>query len=145
MFTCLLQLVGGDDWFASALAPASGGGTQPGLGALANQIALELAQRAEHVEDEPPARRGGVDGFRQRTKADASRFQRAYRFDQVRHGAPKPVQPPDCQHVAVAQVGQRISQTGAVSLGPGSRVLENALAACFAQRIRLQSGVLFRR
>jgi hypothetical protein len=91
------------------------------------------------------ARRGGVDGFRQRPGADASRSQRAYRFDQVRHGTPKPIQPPDGQHFAVAQVGQRISKAGAVGFGPGSRVLENALAVCLAQRIRLQSGVLFRR
>ncbi len=76
-----LQLVGGDNRLSPALPPTSGGGSQPGLGALADQVALELAQRAEHVEDEPPAWRGGVDGFRQRTEADASRFQRAYRFD----------------------------------------------------------------
>ena len=76
-----LQLVGGDNRLSPALPPTSGGGSQPGLGALADQVALELAQRAEHVEDEPPAWRGGVDGFRQRTEADATRFQRAYRFD----------------------------------------------------------------
>ncbi len=52
--------------------------------------------------------------------------------NKVRHRAPEPIQPPDGQHVAVAQVGQRIRQAGAVGLGPGSRVLENALAACLA-------------
>ncbi len=47
-----LQLVGGDNRLSPALPPTSGGGSQPGLGALADQVALELAQRAEHVEDE---------------------------------------------------------------------------------------------
>ncbi len=28
-----------------------------------DQVALELAQCSENVEDEPAARRGGVDGF----------------------------------------------------------------------------------
>ena len=51
-------------------------GAQPGRGALADQVALELAQRAEHVEDEPSARRSGVDAFGQRPETDATRFQR---------------------------------------------------------------------
>ena len=66
-----LQLVGSDNRLASAFAPACGGSGQPGLGALADQVALELAQRTEHMEDEPPARRGGVDVFSQRAEADA--------------------------------------------------------------------------
>ena len=50
-----LQFLGGDDRLASALSTACGGSGQPGFGALTDQIALELAQRAEHMEDEPPA------------------------------------------------------------------------------------------
>ena len=51
-----LQLVGGDNRLSPALPPACGGSGQPGLGALADQVALELAQCAEDVEDEPSAR-----------------------------------------------------------------------------------------
>jgi len=36
--------------------------------------------------------------------------------------------------VAVAQVGHRVSQAGALGLGSGSRVLENALAARLGKR-----------
>lgn len=140
-----LQLVGSDNRLASAFAPACGGSGQPGLGALADQVALELAQRTEHMEDEPSARRGGVDVFSQRAEADAPCFQLADRLNQVRQGAAKPIQPPDDQHIAIAQISQRIGQAGPVCLGPGCRVLENPFAACIAQRIRLQGGVLFRR
>jgi hypothetical protein len=50
-----LQLLGGDHWLASTLAPACSGRRQSGLGALADQVTLELAQRTEHMEDEPSA------------------------------------------------------------------------------------------
>ena len=81
-----LQLVGGDDRLAPTLSPARGGSAQPGPGALADQVALELAQRAEHVENESSARRGGVDVFGQRPETDATRFQRTDGFDQVCQG-----------------------------------------------------------
>ncbi|EGD20152.1 hypothetical protein XGA_1166, partial [Xanthomonas hortorum ATCC 19865] len=42
-----LQLVGGDNRLSPALPPTCGGSGQPGLGALADQVALELAQRAK--------------------------------------------------------------------------------------------------
>lgn len=65
MFMRPLQLIGGDDRLSPALSSASGGSGQPGFGALADQVALELGERAEHMEDEPPARGGRVDGLRQ--------------------------------------------------------------------------------
>ena len=55
-----LQLVGGDNRLASAFPTACGGGGQSGFGAFADQVAIELAERAELVEDESPARCGGA-------------------------------------------------------------------------------------
>jgi hypothetical protein len=65
VFPRSLQLVGSDDRFSPTLSTACGGSGQPGLGAFADQVTLELTQRAEYVEDEPPARCGGVDAFGQ--------------------------------------------------------------------------------
>ena len=62
----------------------------------------------------------------------------------MRHGAPESIQPPDGQHIAVAQVAQRASQAGAVGLGPRSRILEDTLTARRAQHVRLQGGVQVR-
>ncbi len=76
-----LQLVGGDNRLSPALPPTSGGGSQPGLGALADQVALELAQRAEHVEDEPPATAWWCRWLPSENGSRRLRFQRAYRFD----------------------------------------------------------------
>lgn len=139
-----LQLVGGDNRLSPALPPTCGGSGQPGLGALADQVALELAQRAEDVEDEPSARRGGVDAFGQRPEADATRFQRGDCLDEVWHRAPEPIQTPDGQHVAGAQVGQRISQAGPEGLQVASLLAERCTRRCAARtrlRRRLQPAL----
>ena len=46
---------------AAAGAAAGPGGVQALAGALDDQLALELIERAEDVEDQPPGRRGRVD------------------------------------------------------------------------------------
>src|SRR5206468_4150712 len=46
---------------AAAGAAAGPGGVQALAGALDDQLALELVDRAEDVEGQPPGRRGGVD------------------------------------------------------------------------------------
>ena len=69
-----LQLLGGNDRLVSSLSTARGGSVQPSFGALADQIALELAQCAKYVKDESPPRCGGVNGFRQRTEPYTTRF-----------------------------------------------------------------------
>lgn len=60
-----LQLISGDNMLAPTLSATSGGSGQSGLGALADQVAFELAQRTEHMKDESSARSGGVDTFGQ--------------------------------------------------------------------------------
>src|SRR3954454_15123132 len=44
--------------------------TQPGLGTLADEVALELGERPEHVEDQPAAARGGVERLLQAPEPD---------------------------------------------------------------------------
>lgn len=63
---CPLQLVVGDDRLAPSFAPTSGGSSQPHFGATTDQVALELPQGTEHMEDRPPTGRGDIDGFGQR-------------------------------------------------------------------------------
>ena len=81
---CPLQLVVGDNGLAFSFAPTGGGSGQPRLGAITDQITLELSQGAEYVEDQPPTRRGGIDAFGQRPESDATRVQSADHFDQMR-------------------------------------------------------------
>jgi len=60
------KLVLGDRWLAPGLAAPCRGSRQARTGALLNQVALELAQSAKDVKDEPTARCGGVDGLGQK-------------------------------------------------------------------------------
>ena len=57
------ELFGRNGRFAPAFAASRCRSLKPGARALADEVALELAKRTEHVEDEPAARRGGVDAF----------------------------------------------------------------------------------
>ena len=66
------ELLGAHDRWPPAAAPPRAGGREAGLRALADQVALELCQRGEDVEDEPPAGRRRVDRLGQRAKADGA-------------------------------------------------------------------------
>jgi hypothetical protein len=57
---------------AAASTAAGPGGLQALAGALDDQLALELIDRAEDMEDQPPGRRGRVDLLLQDDQADAA-------------------------------------------------------------------------
>jgi len=57
---------------APALASPRRGGRQIRSGALADQVAFELAERSEDVKGESAAGRGGVDRLGQRAEPDAA-------------------------------------------------------------------------
>jgi len=54
-------------------ARTPGGGLEALAGALDDELALELVDRAEKMEDQPPGRRGRVDLLLQDDQADAGR------------------------------------------------------------------------
>jgi len=58
-----LKLVTRQHGWAAAVAAAGPGGGQPGGGAFADEVAFELGQGGEDVEDELAAGGGGVDRF----------------------------------------------------------------------------------
>src|SRR6266702_2556233 len=57
---------------AAAGAPAGTGGFEALAGALDDQLALELVDRAENMEDQAPGRRGRVDLLLEDDQADAA-------------------------------------------------------------------------
>ena len=69
------------------------------MGALADQIALELGQGPEDVEDELAARRGGVDLLGQTLEADPPLRKRGDDLDQVLQRTPQAIEPPDDEGV----------------------------------------------
>jgi hypothetical protein len=88
---------------SATTATVSVGCGQPGAGAFADQVALELGQGGEDVEDKLAARRGGVDRLLQAPEPDAALSQAGDGVDQLPKGAAEPVELPDDQGVAGAQ------------------------------------------
>ena len=86
-------------------SPGAGGG-QAGLGALDDQLALELGERGEDAEDQLARRRGRVDRrplAGQDPQARAAARELVDRVDEVAQVAPEPVELPRHQHVALPQ------------------------------------------
>jgi len=99
-------------------AAAGAGGVQALAGAFHDQLALELVDRAEDMEDQPPGGGGGVDLLLQHDQADAALVQLAGEREEVLerpHGAG---QAGDDEHVARAQVGQARSSSGRAAFLP---------------------------
>ena len=87
------------------------------MGALADQVALEVRQGGEDVEDQPSAGGGGVDALPQRPEPDAAVGQRGDGVDEVAQGAAEAVQAPDDQRVALAQLVEEPLELGPLAAG----------------------------
>jgi hypothetical protein len=68
------------------------GDDQPGAGALADQVAFELGQGGEDVEDVLAARGGGVDRLLEAAEPDAALSQAGDGVDQMSQGAAEVVE-----------------------------------------------------
>ena len=80
---------------------------------LGGQLALELREAGEHMEDQTTGGRGGVDVVVQTAQVHTASIKIRHHVEQVRQRPAETVQPPDHQSVAGLQVGQ-----AAVEVGP---------------------------
>ena len=111
-------------WRPRARAAAS-----PAAGAFADEVAFELGQGGEHVEDELAARGGGVDRLLEAAEPDPAVGQAGDGVDQVPQGAAEAVELPDDQGVAGAQLVQELLEGGAVGAGAAGGLGEHPVAA----------------
>ena len=86
-----LGFVGGHDRGAAAVAAPGPSSRQSSGGALADQVAFELGQGGEHVEDELAAGGGGVDRLLEAAEPDAALGQSSDGVDQMPQGATEAV------------------------------------------------------
>ena len=77
------DLFGGQGFAPAALASPGSGSGKPGLGALADDVALKLSKGTEDVEDELPAAGRGVDLLGQALEADPPLLQSGDRLYEV--------------------------------------------------------------
>src|SRR5271165_1657194 len=127
---------------AAARAAAGPGRGQALPGALDDQLALELIDRAEEMEHQPALRRGGVDLLLQDDQADAALAQLVGEGEQVLEGPHGAGQPGDDEDVAGAQVGECPVELGAGGVLAGGGVGEDLLAPAGGQVIDLAVVVL---
>jgi hypothetical protein len=121
--------------------PGSGGG-QPGGGAFADQVTLELGQGREHVEHQLAAGGGGVDCLLQAAEPDAALGQAGDGVDQMAQGAAEAIQLPHHEGVAGAQLVQQLGEGGAVGAGAAGGLGEHPIAAGVLEGVDLELGVL---
>ena len=124
------------------MATPGPGRSQPGAGSFADEVAFELGQGREHMEDELAARGGRVDRLLQAPEPDPALSQPGDGVDQVPQGAAEPVQFPDDQGVAGAELVQELGEGGSVGAGAAGGLGEHPIAARSGQRVDLEVGLL---
>ena len=77
------ELVLGDDRRRRPRRPRARAAFRPGLGALADQLALELRDRAEDMKHQPTRRGRGVDALGKAAEAELAALELADQLNQV--------------------------------------------------------------
>ena len=101
-------------------------GREPGPGAFADQLPLELGQRREDAEHEAAGGGGGVDLRAlpgEHPQAHAAGRQGLHGVDQVSEGAAEAVELPDDEHVALPQGAHAAVESRAVVADAGRAVV----------------------
>ena len=137
------ELVLGDDRRAAAVSPAGARGLQAGLGALADQLVLELRDRAEDMKHQPTRRGRGVDALGKAAEAELAALELADQLNQVTQRATETVQAPDHQRVlTVAQLPECRRELWPLFQRPRRGIAKAALAADRLERVELQREIL---
>ena len=130
----LLEVLVRDRPRPAAHAAATARRIQARAGALANDLALELGDRAEHGKDQTPAGAGRIDVLREDLEADAAPLQVFDRLEQLPARAREPVRFPYHQPVAAAHGLERGIKCRPIALRAARGFREYALAAGVARR-----------
>jgi hypothetical protein len=126
----------------ATVAATSSRSGKPRHRALADQVALELCERAEHVEDEPAAAGRRVDALVQRTKPDAPIAELVHALHEVDQRAAEPVQLPHHDGVTLAREGEGLGSPGSISIRASRNVSEHLATAGALELIALEVELL---
>src|SRR5664280_1073828 len=119
---------------------------QPGLSAFSDEGGLVLGHQGEHPEHDGAVRGGGVDqSVAQRPDPDPAGLQGGDDVDEVAQVAAEPVDPPDDQGVARAQIGEAgrpLRPVGLRAAGPGLQLDALATEDCLKVHTDGAPGVI---
>jgi hypothetical protein len=118
------------------------GGCEPGGGALNDDLPLELADGADDREEQLSAKVVAAMPSLSDRNCTPRLAEAVNHVQKVPEAAPQTVEPPDHQHVTLADALQRAGQLRAVLPGPGRLLHEDLRATCRRKRVDLQVEVL---
>jgi hypothetical protein len=122
--------------------PRARAAASPAGGAFADEVAFEFGQGGEHVEDELAAGGGGVDRLLKAAEPDPALGQARDGVDQMAQGTAQPVQFPNDQGVARAELVQKLLEGRAVSPGAAGGLSEYPVAAGGGEGVDLEVWLL---
>ena len=105
-------------WASGPGVAAGRGGFEALAGALDDQLVLELIDRAEGVEDQPPGRRSRVDLLPHDDQADAAHVQLVGQRQEMLQQPHRAGQPDDDEDATLVQVGRALSNSGRAAFLP---------------------------
>ena len=100
------------------------------------------AKRADHLHHHASGRRRGVDRLGQRAEAGASFVNPLHDVQHILQRARQPIELPDDDDIALAQLVEHAVQLGPVPAAAGGGLLEDAAAAGGAERLGLHGIAL---
>src|SRR4051794_16725647 len=124
------NLVGIQGFGPAAQPPPRSGSFEPCLCPFPDEVPLEFRQGAEDLEDEPPPAGCRIDCLLEALKADALLLEVSDEVDEVAKGPTQPIQAPDDQRIALADIGECLSQAWPFRGGTACRVAEDCDTAC---------------
>lgn len=137
-----LHLISRQGRGAATSSAVGASGSQTGVGALPDQVALKFGESGEDMEDQPATRRGGVDRLLQGPEADVAFAQHVQLVDEVPNGPAEPVESPDNEGVPRPDLVEELVEFGTVLMGSRHGVDEHPVTAGRIQGIDLESRVL---
>ena len=118
------------------------GSSQPRVGPLTDEVALELGEGSEDVEDEFAPARGGVDVLGQGAEPHPTLGEVLYDRDQMANRATQPVQTPDDDRVALAELVEETVELRTRVKSPRRAIGEGLDAARCLEGVKLKRRVL---
>jgi hypothetical protein len=142
-FDDLLLLLRCDFWLSPRDAPLGARFMKSGACTLADHLALEFGEGAEHLHQHSTGGAGSIDRFRKRPEFRAGGADAFENGQEVFERAGQAVELPDDERVARAELVEHLVQLGTLPSSAGRGFFEQPGASGVLERANLGRGILY--